>query len=254
MKQTVPSYKAFLKMLSRAYSSAGLPLTTKPLSTFVIHATDQENILTEDYFNDISYAGGGVVIGGGNNTIFAPLTSEALRILKALDQLYDKNVPITPSLIVRIIHAEKTRYEDEPLIDKKRFISFTPLCVGAIQTYVNEVELRLELEKTFTGLAGPILEYNSNQNADVLSGMLNDATVFNYSGASYYATDLRPSYAKALRHLTNYLYYNMFCFEYAKGYLSQTFLIQGEVFVRNMLDDHLNKLQFLTPSFSFEDI
>lgn len=253
MNKKAPSYDEFLKLLSSAYDKAGLPLEHSPLSSFVIHATNQEHLLKEDYFNTIIYTERGVSAGKGNNTMYGPLTKQSIRVLKALDGLYNNNIPITASLIVRIIHAERTRYEDEPLRDKNNIISFTPSYIEAIRTYIKDVDFRMVLEENFTQLVGPIMEYNSNKNADALSNMLADSSVFYFCSAAYCAIDIRPSFVKSLRHLTNLLYFNLFCFTYAKGFLSDTFILQGELFVRDMLHFHMNNIPILSHDLSLDD-
>lgn len=249
MNQKAPSHKAFLKMLSRAYDDAGLPLAQNPISAFILNATHQGHSVIKEGFADTAFTKKGLVLGKGVSSAFTPLTPEAILLLTTLEQLYKDDVSITASLIVRLIHAGKTRVGDEPLRDKKHIISFTPSCVETIKTYINNIELRHTLEVNFTGLSGSILEYSSKQNADIYSDLLERATVYNYQSVSYLATELRPSQGKALRHLTNYLYYTLFWHHYADGYLDKTFIVQSEVFVRDMLAFHLNRLPFLYSSY-----
>lgn len=247
-------YQDFLKMLSSAYERAGLPLTMPPLETFALFGTDGKQAVPEDFFNDIVYAERALVVGSGKAARYMPLEKAAIRVLKALDQLYIANIPITADLIVRIIHAEKTRYKDEPLLDKKMFISFTPWCASIIHTYISDVELRALLESTFTGAAGPIISYNASQNAEVLSSMMKEATKFQFCNANYYAIDLRPSYVKAIRHLTNLLYYNLFCFTYAKDHLNEVFVLEAETFIYNMIHFHTHRLPILSGLYTVKEL
>jgi len=247
-------YAEFLKVLTYAYDLACLPLTQRPLFAFVLNGTNRIDVSEDHLAEHLIYEESGLRYTVDNETLTMPLSSEAIRVLKALDRLYDEDVSITASLIARIICAEKTRYANEPLRDDPHIISFTPACVSAIEAYINDSELRGRLEEIYTGIKGPIMKYNIDERVETLSGMLDDATTFTHCNDVYHAKDLRPSSWKAVRHLTNLLYYNLFCFTHPKDLLDEDFASVSQTFIQNMLFFHLHRVPFLSGSFTLKDI
>ena len=242
-------YNDFLKWLSKAYTQAGLPLYMRPLLAFVLYGISPVGFFTDKGLINIVCENEKITVECKTETFSISVAKSVMNILNKLEILYTEDKPISPGLVVRVLHAEHTQFEDEELNDPNYILSLSPTDVVCIRRYINEVDLRLAMETNYVGASGSIVEFNSNTNALTLKVLLKSTTTFNYNLSEYYAFDLRPNTMEVLKHLTNLLYINLFMKRGVNPLIDDDFIFGAEEFINTMLHFHIHRIPFLNPTF-----